>query len=297
MPRPFLLLLVPILFVSRAAPVDAKVALCPPGRFLVVGEPLVTGAVATPAVDAIVIAPQGLSIDSGCGAVVFRQRTTKKGTRLRARWPFCQTGNGKVRLRALLAPSCDAMNGTFRMRHTPARPFHAVRTRCGDGIVDRDGGEECDDGNLVDGDGCDADCTVPPRSVEGAFIGTTPSGDVSRQLNVLLTVRPGSGVIDMSMTAVTPFLFCSAPALHIIQGSQQMQFVTANPNPGASMALATWNGFSGCDTLNQGVVESGTLSQFPSWFDARAAFRVVYNLGPQCNNKNAVCEIDVPALQ
>jgi cysteine-rich repeat protein len=32
--------------------------------------------------------------------------------------------------------------------------------RCGDGVVDPGEGEECDDGNLVDGDGCDSDCTV-----------------------------------------------------------------------------------------------------------------------------------------
>jgi len=31
--------------------------------------------------------------------------------------------------------------------------------RCGDGVVDPGEGEQCDDGNLVDGDGCDSDCT------------------------------------------------------------------------------------------------------------------------------------------
>ena len=34
---------------------------------------------------------------------------------------------------------------------------------CGDGIVDE--GEACDDGNLVDGDGCQADCTVTPEEI------------------------------------------------------------------------------------------------------------------------------------
>src|SRR3954471_5386119 len=29
---------------------------------------------------------------------------------------------------------------------------------CGDGIVDRDKGEVCDDGNIKNGDGCSADC-------------------------------------------------------------------------------------------------------------------------------------------
>src|SRR6185295_19732910 len=34
-----------------------------------------------------------------------------------------------------------------------------ISARCGDGIVNLEG-EECDDGNLVDGDGCDGNCTV-----------------------------------------------------------------------------------------------------------------------------------------
>ncbi len=33
---------------------------------------------------------------------------------------------------------------------------------CGDGVVDFDNGEECDDGNTDDGDGCDADCQPEP---------------------------------------------------------------------------------------------------------------------------------------
>jgi cysteine-rich repeat protein len=32
---------------------------------------------------------------------------------------------------------------------------------CGDGTVDEDLGEECDDGNTEDGDSCSADCTIP----------------------------------------------------------------------------------------------------------------------------------------
>lgn len=32
---------------------------------------------------------------------------------------------------------------------------------CGNGIVDRAVGEQCDDGNTMDGDGCEHDCTLP----------------------------------------------------------------------------------------------------------------------------------------
>jgi cysteine-rich repeat protein len=31
---------------------------------------------------------------------------------------------------------------------------------CGDGIVQMDAGEQCDDGNHVNGDGCNADCKI-----------------------------------------------------------------------------------------------------------------------------------------
>jgi cysteine-rich repeat protein len=38
--------------------------------------------------------------------------------------------------------------------------FRLVIPVCGDGNLDPDTGEECDDGNNVDGDGCAADCTL-----------------------------------------------------------------------------------------------------------------------------------------
>jgi cysteine-rich repeat protein len=43
--------------------------------------------------------------------------------------------------------TCDA-NCTFRL--------------CGDGFVNPQGGEECDDGNADDTDACRNDCTLPP---------------------------------------------------------------------------------------------------------------------------------------
>jgi cysteine-rich repeat protein len=37
-------------------------------------------------------------------------------------------------------------------------------TVCGDSITDTAAGEECDDGNGINGDGCENDCTVTPPS-------------------------------------------------------------------------------------------------------------------------------------
>jgi TQXA domain-containing protein len=46
---------------------------------------------------------------------------------------------------------------------------HWVPARCGDGVVNQIG-EECDDGNAVDGDGCDTNCT-PTRCGNGIVTG------------------------------------------------------------------------------------------------------------------------------
>ena len=39
---------------------------------------------------------------------------------------------------------------------TAVRQLHGAR--CGNGIVDA--GEQCDDGNPIEGDGCDSNCTI-----------------------------------------------------------------------------------------------------------------------------------------
>jgi cysteine-rich repeat protein len=38
-------------------------------------------------------------------------------------------------------------------------------SRCGDGFADKPAGEECDDGNATNGDGCDVDCTYSCASI------------------------------------------------------------------------------------------------------------------------------------
>jgi hypothetical protein len=47
--------------------------------------------------------------------------------------------------------TCDTLQGCL---HTPITPC------CGNGV--KEGGEACDDGNEIDGDGCNTDCTAPP---------------------------------------------------------------------------------------------------------------------------------------
>ena len=93
------------------------------------------------------------------------RRPPSLGTRVVGTWGSCGSLDG-VRLRALMTPACNAMDGVLRAtRHVPLR-FFATRSRCGDGIVDVAGGEQCDASQ-----GCtppatctrDCRCKAPPR--------------------------------------------------------------------------------------------------------------------------------------
>jgi cysteine-rich repeat protein len=66
-----------------------------------------------------------------------------------------------------------AEEGTYFVRVTTSAlvPFYAIEIDvsppvCGDGVPQL--GEECDDGNLIDGDGCQADCTETPNCGDGS---------------------------------------------------------------------------------------------------------------------------------
>lgn len=50
-------------------------------------------------------------------------------------------------------------------------PSECYEQGCGNGILEPELGEECDDGNLVDGDGCSADCKIEMPDVDIACLG------------------------------------------------------------------------------------------------------------------------------
>ncbi len=66
---------------------------------------------------------------------------------------------------------CSNFGGVLDAKFTLDSTCEQV-CRCGNGVVDPE--EECDDGNRVSGDGCDADCTtspLPPSALPGYIIG------------------------------------------------------------------------------------------------------------------------------
>jgi cysteine-rich repeat protein len=79
---------------------------------------------------------------------------------LRTTWAAC--GAETRRVHARIDTACDAMNGVVRAS-AGAQLFHARRIpTCGDG--QRDPGEDCDDGNTIDGDCCTAHCVLETES-------------------------------------------------------------------------------------------------------------------------------------
>ena len=121
---------------------------------------IVNSSVAASGPDAVVLEPGQVTIESGCPPVVPRLRRTRLGWKLGASWPACGTLRG-VRLKATLPQSCRVLHGRLSARPRPlGRRFGASLVRCGDGVLDADAGEACDDGNLEGGDGCN-DCHLP----------------------------------------------------------------------------------------------------------------------------------------
>ncbi len=153
--------------------------------------PLIGGGPA--AVDAVVLTASGVRIRSGCALVPAALRPLKGGWKVVARWDACGRFR-KVRLKGAVSGDCARLRGRLMTRKAKtAKQFTASPSRCGDGVVDAELGErceppgsascdaqcrriyavpprcgdgvidpdeQCDDGNLVDGDGCN-DCRIP----------------------------------------------------------------------------------------------------------------------------------------
>src|SRR5690242_7800335 len=79
-----------------------------------------------------------------------KRRLRAAGPHLKPLAPKGLEGVSPMRMRPLVALACSA---TLALLFA-ATSAHAV---CGDTILDV--GEQCDDGNLIDGDGCDSNCS------------------------------------------------------------------------------------------------------------------------------------------
>src|SRR5262245_16447158 len=121
----------------RRAPVP-----CDPGRFVIATGPL---AAASVTMSAVVVEPGNmLEVPALCVPVRARRQVSRTATRWTARWRAGCSGVGKgpATLRAkVAAPGCDAVEGTLIARRAGKKlRFQAIRSRCGDGVVDTGAG-------------------------------------------------------------------------------------------------------------------------------------------------------------
>src|SRR5438046_4084478 len=171
--------------VAEAAPA------CRGGRFLVEGPPLI-GATPNGEPDAVVIDGIRVSLTSGCGATSGRIGVAKRRTKVNAGWPSCGGLRGKARLKARIDPTCKTMTGTLRARREKwKRSFSAKLSECGDGIVDIDGGEECEPPGTVP---CDDRCQLgngsPPTTTTTVTFATTTSVNFTTTTTTTTTMAP-----------------------------------------------------------------------------------------------------------
>ena len=197
-------LLTPSLAGARRKP---RFPACPGGVFVVVGDPLIPGG--APAFeDRLQLGGGQIAFSSGCPSTSMKMKPTRRGTKVRARWPSCPGLKGRVRLAALIEPiTCSAVVGKLRAKKLK-RSFQAVLDQgfttptipdfsqtCGNGILE--GGESCDDGNTIDCDGCRGDCTRPDADA-GTASSSAARSATSRDARRARTVR------DAAASRTTP---------------------------------------------------------------------------------------------
>jgi hypothetical protein len=128
-----------------AATAAAKRPVCPGGHF-VPAAPLLPGS-ATGGDDVLSLdATTGLAIGSLCGPAHVTVKGTRRGTTLKSTLHPCGSLT-RARVTGLVAPDCVHLDGklTAPHRRPRAQKFTARRpTSCGDGVVDSEGGEECE---------------------------------------------------------------------------------------------------------------------------------------------------------
>ncbi len=152
---------------------------CAAGRFLVdpANGPLVQGA-STGSVDSVTLDGQGrISVGSGCLAVAGRITAKRHFTKLKAKWPSCGSALAAHLKAKIVSPDCGVMTGRFKTKGGKPKRFTARRSRCGDGIIDEPGGEQCEPGvgGCAGGIACTAACTCesPPTTTVASSVTTT----------------------------------------------------------------------------------------------------------------------------
>jgi hypothetical protein len=104
-------------------------------------------------------------------------RALKRRNVVAASWKDCGGLSGRIRLSATITDDCATLSGTLRAKGFKKK-LSAVRSECGDGVLDADGGEACEPGAVACAENreCRDDCscatgTCNPLTQEGCAPG------------------------------------------------------------------------------------------------------------------------------
>ncbi len=239
--------LVPAAWAPALARSRPRPAPCPAARYLVAGEPIrspVTGVAAT----GLAIGPR-VALDELCAGVPpKRRRANAKGvTRIVARWKSCEGFPGSVALRGRVTSGCARFEGALRANKVKARKIVATRSDCGDAVVDTLGGEVCDDGNDVAGDGCEPTC-LPTPSVGPSTPATLPVSTTVRRPTTTTTTVPATTALAL-VVVTNP-----SPVLPLGQLTYDVTITNLGPVDGAQVEvrMPIPVGISSCQSISDG---------------------------------------------
>jgi uncharacterized repeat protein (TIGR01451 family) len=153
----------------------------------------------------VVQAGPATALEDICEAVdTSKYSANRKGvTHVRAKWAACEGLTGKVRLGARILDDCTRLEGKVKAKRFKLT-FDAVKSVCGDEFIDTGGGEVCDDGNALPGDGCEDDCTATPSTT--TTVTTTTTSTTSVESTTSTTIVPGSttSTLPTTTSSTTP---------------------------------------------------------------------------------------------
>jgi len=117
---------------------------------------------------------------------------------------FDTDGSDDVTVNELIAAVNNALNGCPLTSTPTPTPVPGI---CGNGIVDFDRGETCDDGNTIEGDACPANCRIAPCTATGSTLNVDvsfmpPAGTDLAGISVFL--RYPDGVVRLPGMANDP---------------------------------------------------------------------------------------------
>ena len=165
-----------------AAPAHA-VDPCPSGRFRVTEGRLLPEN-GTDGTEFVILEGATAAVTSGCPAVSATLRAKRNGTtRVAAKWPTetpCSGLPATAVVKGKITESCAKFTGRLKAPKAKPkrRPFVALRSTCGDGIIDPAIDEACDGEVLgICASGCTAECTCVP--IPGIFL-LTPDNRIAR---------------------------------------------------------------------------------------------------------------------